>query len=170
MSTPRLVRILANLQSTLQGLAISDGYTYDVKVTSVVRRVRELTTIPPSEQPFIIVGWGSEGGPTCVREYQPAGRVLDTWRIPITIRADALGQGDGRIDEVYANLIADLEIALTGDCLTTRTSFSRGGNATETRLADSRIMSVGIEPNSLIVLEQLVEVRLPPRPISDPRT
>lgn len=126
MAEPREFRIVQNLQAALRGIAVADGYHFDVNALAVKldpnENVETLIGATPL-RPFVIL----ELDPDAVTiEFAPKGI-----RIVMPLLLHAVTDSDPTVDDswlqTYFRLCADLEQAIAQD-------ITRGGLAVTTKV------------------------------------
>lgn len=110
--TPAVLAVLLSLQTALRGIAIASGYFYDVKATSVVLDPQDLSAVPTSEVPFLMLD--DETGTIEYTTSRPVA-VKNDFTVPLLARVDAPGADPDRKRIAAWRLYADVERALAAD-------------------------------------------------------
>lgn len=132
---PRRLRVLKNLQTTLQGMTDPADYHFPVTHPSQVSLdpTLGLITGQAGSDRLIVIEPSPDGG----KEYYPAEQLTEDFTVNIASRAAADAANPVARAEAWERLIADLEKRLTLD-------LERGGLACDTRLlAAQPFMAVG---------------------------
>lgn len=151
MSAPVLLSIVLNMQAAIQAIAVSGGYFYDVKATSVILNPKPLAAVPTTEVPFLIVGHRVDAVLRNFTGSRPVS-IQDRWRVVIEGRIDAPADDTASKLTAFSNFTADLEKALLVDP-------QRGGLALYTYVQQP-IPYMGDDSQSQLYFEQPVEVLL----------
>lgn len=121
MAEPERRQILANIETTLEG--IREGETFRTTVRKVERVIRHWDDVPPAERPWL--GYMPERE---THEYLPGSQIR------VTLPFRVLGYVDGKSvdvrDDRVNRLLDDVIVALNADT-------TRGGCAVSTTLLDS---------------------------------
>ena len=146
MADSTRLRILKNLQSTVQGITTGGGYNYTVPPTSVVLDPTVNILTVNGDLPYVIIEATPDGGIT----YYPAEQKREVFKVNLVARVDADASDPLSRATAWEKLAADFERALTRD-------HTRGGNAVDTRLGTpAPFVGVG---SSVVVVVVPVEVR-----------
>src|SRR4051812_36651351 len=115
MSTPVVLAIVLNMQTSLQAISKAGGYFNDVKATSVVLDPEPLINAAATEVPKMVVGHRVEPIERNFRGSKPVS-IQDRFRIVIEAVLDVSGGTDtARKLTAIAELVADVEQALCVD-------------------------------------------------------
>jgi hypothetical protein len=165
----QLLKAILDVQTSLQAIRIADGFNFDVKAASVVTDPVAIDTVPLTELPYFVIGGGDEAF-SLDRDYTPSRYSKDIVRLPVWARGDAAGTSFVRKMTIWTQLLADIERALTGarGSVSKDTNITRGGVAIDTRLLTSEAPFIGLGTQSIVLVKQLVEIRLNPRPFGEP--
>ena len=113
MSTPVALAVLQSIQTALRAIAVSSGYFYDVKSTSVVLDPIPLAMIPTTETPFFVLD-PEANGQNLYTTSRPVALKVD-FTVPICVRVDAPGDDPDRKRTAGWQVYADVERALSAD-------------------------------------------------------
>lgn len=157
--TPIITTIALSLQAALQAVVAGGSYYNTIKPTSVVLDMVDLSTIPMTEVPYVIVGAriepvDREFGQSQSRGGGPLGfgSISDRWRFVLHARIDIAGFDSGKKLAALAQLEADIETAVLVDA-------RRGGVAMMTYPMQANRYT-GLANSNQCFLEMPVEVLL----------
>lgn len=151
----RRLRVLKNLQLTLQGMTDPNVYWFPVDSN-------EQVTLDPTVNPLTGSISGKlfliEPDPASDRQFWPAEQVTEEFLVNITVRLDAGAASANAKAETWERSAADLELALRKDESATPLDYTRGGLAVDTRLlAPSPFVGVG---TNIVLYVQPVRIKI----------
>lgn len=145
---PVRLRVLLSLQTALASMSVATGYHWDVSASAVTLDYRNLSTAVTLPA-FVVAQAGDD-----TREFLPANRIKDQFRVMVFGRVDAKGLSDqNRRVTAFEYLAADIERAFSAE-------ITRGGLAVDTRVQPPREPFIEMDPVNSVYIEQPVEIIL----------
>lgn len=152
MAEPVEYLIVRNLQAALAGIAVSEGFHFDVQATAVKLDPDtdvEALIAPEGPRPFVLIEAFAEDAPE-EWGFHPAGELQLT--MPVTIHFVTSEVDQTRDEErlsVFLRSCADVERAIAAD-------HGRGGHAVDTRIRKRRFRGVASEVWAVVDVDILV--------------
>lgn len=146
MADPTLTRVWDSLVTALEGITTADGYRTSVQ--TVTRDLVSIATLPAPKVPALLI---LHDGETSTRTYRLGGVVEDTLAFIVEGRIDAPGLTAGDKAHAYADLLADIERAVTRD-------VTRGAAANWTAVRGVRGPYFGLDASGVVLFQVRIEV------------
>lgn len=142
---PILRQLWASIMDALEG--ITGGANYHHTVKFVTSDLVSLLSLSPQQTPALMVMADAEGAQ---RTFHMAGQVRETYPFVIEGRVDAPGLVADAKRDAYAQLLTDIEYALTRD-------VTRGGIAAATFVRPPKGPFMGLDNTGIVQFQQRVD-------------
>ena len=146
MATPTLEAVWASLMDALGAINANDGY--HTTVQTVTRDLVSIASLSSVKVPALLV---MHDGETSTRQYRLSSQVECRESFIVEARIDAPGLETGEKAGAYADLLADIERAVTRD-------VTRGGAANWTYVAGVRGPYMGLDAGGVVLFQVRIEV------------